>query len=89
MKRETGKGSACSSLLGVQELVIIQAATTQSIIQLRDFYCLVIITYYNYVLIHNKHCNQYGLILVLFRYKLQAICTISAYADFAKFTILH
>jgi len=43
MKRETGKGSAFSSLLGVQELVIIQAATTQSIIQLCDFYCLVII----------------------------------------------
>jgi len=51
MKRETGKGSACSSLLGVQELVIIEAATTQSIIQLHDFYCLVIIIiYYTYVL---------------------------------------
>jgi hypothetical protein len=64
MKRETGKGSACSSLLGVQEFVIIQAATIQSIIQLRYFYCLVIIIIiiinYTYVLIHNKHCKQYA-----------------------------
>jgi len=76
MKRETGKGSACSSLLGVQELVIIRAATTQSIIQLHVFYCLVIIIiYYTF---HNKHCNQYGLVLILFKYTVQAICTIPA-----------
>jgi len=86
MKR-TGKGSACSSLLGVQELVTVQAAATQSIIQLPDFYCLVIINYTN-VFIHNKHCKQYDLLLVLFKYTLQAICTISTYAVFAKFTFL-
>jgi hypothetical protein len=43
MKRETGKGSVCSSLYGVQEPVIVRAATTQSINQLRDCYCLVVI----------------------------------------------
>jgi hypothetical protein len=86
MKR-TGKSSACSSLLGIQELVIIQAAATQSIIQLPDFYCLVIINY-TYVLFYNKHCKQYGLLLVLLKYTLQEICTIYAYAEFAKFTIL-
>jgi len=86
MKR-AGKGSACSSLMGVQELVNVQAAATQSIIQLPDFYCLVIINY-TYVIIHNKHCKQYNLLLVLFKYTLQAICTISAYAEFAKFTFL-
>jgi hypothetical protein len=86
MKR-TGKGSAYSSLLGVQELVIIQAAVIQSIIQLPNFYCLVIINY-TYILIHTKHCKQFGLLPVLFKYTLQEICTISAYAEFAKFTFL-
>jgi hypothetical protein len=83
MKR-TGKSSAYSSSLSVQELVIIQVASTQSIIQLPDFYCLVI--NYNYVLVYNKQCNQYGLSLLLFKYTLQAICTISTDPERAKFT---
>jgi hypothetical protein len=87
MKREKGKGSACSSLLGVKELVIIQAAAVQSIIQLHEFIIwFLLITLY--VLIHNKYFNQHGLFPVLFKYIMQAICTIFAYADFAKFTIL-
>ena len=44
--------------------------------QLPDFYCQVIINY-TYVHIHNKHCNQFGLLLVLFKYTLQAV---NAYA---------
>jgi len=67
--------------------VIIQAAATQSIIQLPDFYCLVIINY-TYVLIHNKHCKQYGLLPVLFEYTLQEICTISALQNSPFYTKL-
>jgi hypothetical protein len=50
-----GKGSAYSNSLDVQQLVTMQGASTQSVIQLTDFYYLVI--NYNYVLIYNKHCN--------------------------------
>lgn len=57
MKR-TGKGSAYSSSLGIQEPVIMRAASTQSIIKLPDFYCLAV--NYSYVLFYNKHWNQYG-----------------------------
>ena len=78
-----GKGSAYSSSV---RLVIMLAASTQSIPQLPDSYYLVIS--YKCVLIYNKHCNQCGISLVLFKYTLQTICAIPVYVLLAKFTTL-
>lgn len=49
--KRMGNSSAYSSTVGIWELVIMQPASTQSIIQLTDFYYLVI--NYNYILTYN------------------------------------
>ena len=77
--KKARKGSAYSSSLGVQELVIKHIESIQSTIQLPDFYCLII--NYNYILIYNKHCNKYGLTCTVYIHttsNIHTICILTA-----------
>jgi len=79
-----GNGSAHSNTVDVQECVIMKPAYTHRIIQLTDFYYLVI--NYNYILIDKIYKNM-AVTSSVVKYTMKTIQNL-LHAVLAKFTIL-